>query len=60
MGHKWEDIQNYTLGQFKVFCAAAARLKAREQAALVSSVYVGAQGTGKSVKETVAKIAKET
>jgi len=52
-GHAWGDIRHYTLAQFKLFLAAAARRQAREAAKTLGLVALGAQGEGDNIKEAI-------
>jgi hypothetical protein len=57
VGHRWSDIQDYTLAQFRVFCEAAIRFKAQEQAGLIAGVNVAQDG--KAAKKVVDQLNKK-
>jgi len=44
------------MAQFKAFCEAAVKRLELERASMISAVAIGAQGTGKSIEETIDKI----
>ena len=58
VGHKWTDILDYTMPQFKAFCEAAEKAKRMDHAALIAAVATGAQGDGKGIKKTLDDLTK--
>lgn len=53
MGHQWQDIQNYTYGQLKIFLQAAQALEAKRRANQISDLRLAAWGQGEDVKHIV-------
>ena len=52
-GHCWSDIQDYSLGQIKIFLRSAARLEKERRAMMISGLRLAAWGKDETVEKIV-------
>ncbi|MGK7896509.1 MAG: hypothetical protein AB4372_23540, partial [Xenococcus sp. (in: cyanobacteria)] len=52
-GHQWQDIQDYSLGQIKIFLKAANQLEGQRRAAMISDLRLAAWGEGKQIQRVL-------
>ena len=55
-GHSWEQIQDYSFGQIKLFLEAAQKIENQRRAATIQDLRLAAWGEGKAVGEFVKKL----
>jgi hypothetical protein len=51
-GHRWPDIQDYTLGQLQLFLDAHQTIEAEQRRNRLIETAIAAQGDSKKIKET--------
>ncbi len=59
-GHRFADIQDYTLAQMRGFLDASMRLDASFEARLLSLIAVGSRGDAKNLDQTLDRLTDQT
>lgn len=55
-GHRWEEIQNYSSAQIKLFMEAAQELEREYRAAALIDMSIATQGSKDGVSKAVRKL----
>jgi hypothetical protein len=52
-GHRWEEIQNYTFAQIKLFLECSTELEAEDRRNQLMLTAIASQGNDKSIKKAL-------